>query len=365
MAKIRVLVVDDSVVVRKVLSLIIAHDPELELAGTAPTASIGIQKIEQSNPDVVVMDVEMPEMNGIEATAKIRRGWPRLPILMCSTLTERGADVTLRALAAGASDYVAKPTAIANGDDTLESFRSDFIAKVKALAGRVVALPAPLASRVSAAPPAPIRRRTGLEIPSVLLVGSSTGGPNALATVFDKLPGDLPVPILLVQHMPPLFTRLLAERLTATTRVKVTEAVHGERVEPGRAYVAPGNFHMVVVRDGAGVRVLLNQEAPECSCRPAVDVLFRSAAKVYGAGCVAAVLTGMGQDGARGSREIAEAGGFVAVQDAASCVVPSMPGAVVAAGVANEVVTLADMGGFLAAKVARARTGGSALARSA
>lgn len=364
MTKIRVLVVDDSVVVRKVLSLIITQDPELELAGTAPTASVGIQKIDQTNPDVVVMDVEMPGMNGIEATARIRQGWPRLPILMCSTLTERGADVTVRALAAGAADYVAKPASVANGDDTLEAFRSDFVAKVKALAVKVVLPPVPaLGAGVSVSPPASPGRRTGLEMPSVLLLGSSTGGPNALSTVFEKLPGDLPVPLLLVQHMPPLFTRLLAERLTATTRVKVAEAVHGERVEPGRAYVAPGGFHMLVVREGTAVRIALNQEAPECSCRPAVDVLFRSAAKVYGSGCVAAVLTGMGQDGARGAREIAQVGGFVAVQDAASCVIPSMPGAVLAAGAANEVVTLADMGSFLAAKVARARFG--AFARSA
>jgi two-component system chemotaxis response regulator CheB len=359
MVPIRVLVIDDSVVVRKALSQIIAQDPQLELAGTAATAPIGIQKIEQCNPDVVIMDVEMPEMTGIEATSIIRRTWARLPILMCSTLTERGADVTLRALASGASDYIAKPSAMNTGGEvSVEMFRLDFLAKVKALAGRAqllaqLAMPAP----TPAAPVVPLaaRRRVGSDVPSVLLVGSSTGGPNALATVFADLPGDLPVPIFIVQHMPPLFTRMLAERLTATTRVRVVEAQHGDLVEPGRGYVAPGNFHMTVVRDGTKVRIALNQDPPENSCRPAVDVMFRSAAKLYGGGCVAAVLTGMGQDGTRGARDIAEAGGWVAVQDAASCVVPSMPGAVVQAGLANEVVTLDRMGSYLAAKVSRSR----------
>lgn len=356
MAPVRVLVVDDSVVVRKVLSVIIEKDPLLELAGTAPTAPIGIQKIDQLNPDVVVMDVEMPEMSGIEATARIRRSWPKLPILMCSTLTERGAEVTLRALAAGASDYVAKPSSMGGEGDALETFRQDLVAKLKALAGRPAAAPPSSQSgSLRPLPPPPVRRRAGVDVPSVLLVGSSTGGPNALATVFAQLPADLPVPLLLVQHMPPLFTRMLAERLTATTRVHVVEATHGEEVLAGRAYVAPGNFHMTVVREGVKTRIALNQEAPENSCRPAVDVLFRSAAKVYGGGCVAAVLTGMGQDGTRGARDIVEVGGWVAVQDAASCVVPSMPSSVAQAGLASEVVTLDQMGVYLAAKVARAR----------
>lgn len=370
MTPIRVLVIDDSVVVRKALSQFVAQDAQLELAGTAPTASIGIQKIEQCNPDVVIMDVEMPEMDGIEATSRIRQTWPRLPILMCSTLTERGAEVTLRALAAGASDYIAKPSAMnTSGEDSVELFRLDFIAKVKALAGRNQLL-AQLAQQAAAPrPPAvtpmPARRRSGAELPAALLIGSSTGGPNALATVFADLPGDLPVPILLVQHMPPLFTRMLAERLTATTRVHVVEAQHGDLVEPGRGYVAPGNFHMTVVRDGTKVRIALNQEPPENSCRPAVDVLFRAAAKVWGAGCVAAVLTGMGQDGTRGARDVVEAGGFIAVQDAASCVVPSMPGSVLSAGLANEVVTLDRMGSFLATKVGRARFPAFAASRTA
>lgn len=380
MAAIRVLVIDDSVVVRKALSQLVQQDPQLELAGTAPTASIGIQKIEQTNPDVVVMDVEMPEMNGIEATSRIRQTWTRLPILMCGTLTERGAETTLRALAAGASDYIAKPSSTGGfGEDSVHTFRQDFIAKVKALASRrevlpALSLPTPRRSasmppRAESLPPPPAslvaRRRTGAEVPAALLIGSSTGGPNALASVFADLPGTLPVPIFVVQHMPPLFTRMLAERLTATTRVTVVEAQHGDLVEAGRAYVAPGNHHMTVVRDGPRVRIALNQDPPENSCRPAVDVLFRAAAKVYGNGCVAAVLTGMGQDGTRGARDVVEAGGWVAVQDAASCVVPSMPSSVAHAGLAHEVVTLERMGTYLAMKVARSRSSVIAASRLA
>lgn len=333
----RVLVVDDSVVVRKVLSDIIASDPTLELAGAAPSAAIALQKIPQVNPDVVMLDVEMPDMDGIEAARRIRQGWAKLPIIMCSTLTSRGADATLAALAAGATDYIAKPSNL-GGPGSRSSFAAEVVAKIKGLA--------PAAADASAYRVRPLvtqRPRFGAASVDVLAIGCSTGGPNALATIFADLPGDLPVPIVVVQHMPPLFTRMLADRLSASSRVKVTEATHGMPILPGRAYIAPGNFHMTVARQGTTAHLLLDQEAPENSCRPAVDPLFRSVAATYGAGVLAVVLTGMGHDGMRGARAVHDAGGTVVVQDRASCVVPSMPGAVVDAGVADAVVPLARL----------------------
>lgn len=340
----RILIVDDSVVVRKVLSEFVSGDPALELAGTAPNGSIALQKLTQLSVDVVVMDVEMPGMDGIETVAALRKDWPRLPVLMCSTLTARGADSTLRALAAGATDYVAKPSAMGNSDG-LTGFKAEFLRKLEALGSirRPVTFQAP--------PPAPRRdanRRAPSKRPAILAIGCSTGGPNALARIFADLPRDMGVPIVITQHMPPLFTRMLAERLTATSALHVKEAEHGDELVPNVAYIAPGDFHMALVRDGVKVRVALNQDPPENSCRPAVDVMFRSVASMYGPDVLAAVLTGMGQDGALGARAIAEAGGWVMTQDAASCVVPSMPNAVVAMGASHESADLEQLGTLFA-----------------
>jgi two-component system chemotaxis response regulator CheB len=191
----------------------------------------------------------------------------------------------------------------------------------------------------------------------VLAIGCSTGGPVALATLFGGLPRDLTVPIVIVQHMPPLFTKMLADRLAQSSGLSVHEAKHGDLVEPGHAYLAPGDYHMTLVREGVKTRIALNQETPENSCRPAVDVLFRSVAKLYGSGVLAAVMTGMGQDGARGARDIAAAGGVILVQDAATCVVPSMPGAVVAAGVSSGAFPLDRLAQELVFRIRRPAAG--------
>jgi two-component system chemotaxis response regulator CheB len=347
-----VLVIDDSVVVRRVLTQILESDPEVAVAGTAANASIGIQKIPQVTPNLVLLDVEMPGMDGIEAVKVIRAQWPALPVIMCSTLTERGADTTLRALANGATDYVAKPSALGGHNDGLATFRLDLLAKVKALGkarNAPSALPPARPPLVAALP----KKRLVREQVTALAIGCSTGGPNALSTLFADLPGDLPVPILIVQHMPPLFTKILADRLSASTRVRTCEAQEGDLVEPGKAYIAPGNFHMTVVRDGTKVRIALNQDPPENSCRPAVDVLFRSVARVYGGGTLAAVLTGMGQDGSRGAAHVAELGGTIIVQDAATCVVPSMPGAVVALGISDGAYPISRIGNELVSRIRR------------
>lgn len=345
---IRVLVVDDSVVVRRVLTETLESDGDVRVVGTAATASIGLQKIALLGPDVVVLDVEMPEMDGIEAVRRIRASWPTLPVVMCSTLTERGAEATVRALAAGATDCVAKPSSLGGKGDGMSSFRDELTTKVKALRPRAPARVAPVI------PLPPPRRIAADRAVTAVGIGCSTGGPNALARLFESLPADLPVPIFIVQHMPPLFTKILAERLSASSRVRVVEAAHGEPVVAGQAYVAPGNYHMVVSREAGDVRIALNQDAQENSCRPAVDVLFRSLAEVYGAGALVAVLTGMGRDGARGASEVVSAGGRVIVQDAESCVVPSMPGAVASLGIAEGAFSLERIGGELVRRVRRA-----------
>lgn len=351
MNRIRVLIVDDSVVVRRVLTKIFESTPDIEVAGIAATASIGIQKISQVQPDVVVLDVEMPEMGGIEAVTHIRSGWPRLPVLMCSSLTERGAEVTVRALAAGATDYVAKPSSL--GAETPD-FASELVTKVRALAGRRSVTPPArpvLVPRASGAIPAMSAARGSID---ALTIGCSTGGPSALAAIFSKLP-PLPVPIFIVQHMPPLFTRMLAERLNSSA-TPVVEGSAGHAVVAGTAYIAPGGSHMTVERSGAGAVLALNQDPPENSCRPAVDVLFRSVAQLYRENVLGVVLTGMGHDGQRGAERIVGAGGLMIVQDAASSVVPSMPMSVANAGYADAVVPLDQIAGEITRRVLRGRT---------
>jgi two-component system chemotaxis response regulator CheB len=347
MKPVRVLIVDDSVVVRRVLTHILQSVPDIEVAGTAATGSIALQKIPQIVPDLVLLDIEMPEMNGIETVTRIRATWPKLPVIMCSTLTERGADITLQAIAAGASDYVAKPSSL-GGPAGLTTFGDEVIGKVRMLGG---GRSGPVAS-VAPPPLAPVAR-TRREAISIVAIGSSTGGPNALTTLFASLTRELTVPVVIAQHMPPMFTRLLAERITASTGFQVLEGAEGMPVEPGRAYVAPGNFHMTIVRAGTGLRVALNQEAPENSCRPAVDVLFRSVARLFGPGVLGAVLTGMGHDGTRGAQAIVAAGGEMIVQDAASCVVPSMPNSVAAAVAVDGVYPIERIGTELSQRVAR------------
>ncbi len=347
MSPVRVLVVDDSVVARRIITDILQTAADIEVVGTAASGSIALQKIVQVAPDLVTLDVEMPGMDGIETVTKIRQSFPRLPVVMCSTLTERGADTTLRALAAGASDYVAKPTSLGGGNG-VSLFGADLLAKIRALAGR----PRPGLS-LQPPPRAIVPMRTRRESVAVIAIGSSTGGPNALTALFAALPHDLAVPVLIAQHMPPMFTKMLAERISASTGFSVVEAADGERVEAGRAYVAPGNYHMTVVRNGTSVRIALNQDAPENSCRPAVDVLFRSVARLYGTGALAAVLTGMGHDGTRGAQSIVEVGGEILIQDAASCVVPSMPNSVAAAVSVDGVYPIDRMGAELTARVIR------------
>jgi len=336
MLPIRVLIVDDSVVVRKVLSDALASIPEIQVAGTASSGSIALAKIPQLNPDVITLDIEMPGLNGIQTLVEIRKLYPKLPVIMFSTLTERGAAITLEALSLGASDYMTKPSNSDSLVSAMEQVHRELSAKVLSLARRS---PSAVAKAPAIVPAA--KRRPAAQAPiRVLAIGTSTGGPNALAAVIPRLPESFPVPVVVVQHMPPLFTRLLADRLNSQSRLTVKEAEPGGKLEPGKVWIARGDYHMTVARKGVEVLLSLNQEPPENSCRPAVDALFRSVAEIYGASALGVVLTGMGSDGARGANFVHEAGGEILVQDEASSVVWGMPGAVVSAGAADKICPL-------------------------
>ncbi len=352
--RIRVLVVDDSVVIRRLVTDALAADPQIEVVGIAQNGRIALERVKQLAPDAVTMDIEMPDMNGIEAVRAIRRTHPRLPIVMFSTLTERGASATLDALAAGASDYVTKPSNVGSFAESQRNIREQLIPKLKALAGTRRAA-AGGAARVPAPAPAPAPRRTRPGAFSALVIGCSTGGPDALAQVLPTLPADLSVPVLVVQHMPPLFTRLLAARLDTQCKLRVSEAVAGDPVVPGRVLIAPGGKHMVLKRSGASTVAHLTEDPPENFCRPAVDVLFRSAAGLYGERLLAVVLTGMGRDGEKSAKVIRQGGGEVYVQDEASSVVWGMPGAVAMSGQADKVLPLSRIGQEIVATLAAGR----------
>jgi len=352
MRKIRVLVVDDSVVIRRMVSDIVASDARMEVAGTASNGSIGLQKIPQVNPDVITLDVEMPELDGLATLVEIRKTWPKLPVIMFSTLTERGAVTTLDALTRGASDYVTKPANVGSVALAQQRVRDELLPKILALCGAEP--PAPRIA-MAAAPRVATATPKAVQSVDVVVLGVSTGGPNALAQLLPLLPGDLPVPVLIVQHMPPMFTRLLAERLDQTCQIRVREGVPGGVVEPGVAWIAPGDHHMVLRRAGLSVSLSLNQGPPENSCRPAADPLFRSAVELYHGRVLGVVLTGMGQDGLRGAEEIVQAGGQVLAQDEASSVVWGMPGYVANAGLADAVLPLADLAGEIIRRVGAGR----------
>jgi two-component system chemotaxis response regulator CheB len=328
-------------------------DPEIEVAGQATHGREAIELVDQLRPDAVTLDIEMPVLDGIGALDAIRRRHPRLPIIMFSTLTEKGATKTLEALSLGASDFVTKPSNTTSMAESMASVREQLIPKLKALVGAYRVVGRGREVGPAKVPPPPVRVTVPTTArPEVLLIGCSTGGPDALSRVLEELPGSLRVPVLVVQHMPPLFTTMFAERLDRVSGLRVREAAEGDEPAPGEVLVAPGGFHLRVKRTAGIVRAHLDEGPQENFCRPAVDALFRSAVDVYGGAAAAVVLTGMGSDGLVGCRLLAEKGARIVVQDEASSVVWGMPGAVATAGLAHEVLPLEDIAGKLTALLA-------------
>jgi two-component system chemotaxis response regulator CheB len=356
MKPVRIMVVDGSVVIRKLLADTLAQDRALEVVGTASDGRIALAKLLQLKPDVVTLDIEMPVMNGLETLAEIRKSHPKLPVIMFSTLTEHGAAATLDALSLGASDYATKPSNTGSAAIAVERIRTELIPKIKALCG-LGATRIPRASQSTS--PIKARPRSASRV-DIVAIGSSTGGPNALAEVLPRLPADFPVPIVIVQHMPPIFTRLLAERLASRSAIPVEEGTAGAAIPPRHAWIAPGNFHMKVVRSGKTLNLGLNQRPPENSCRPSVDVLFRSVATACGGNVLAVVMTGMGADGVVGAQEIRRAGGNVIIQDEKSSVVWGMPGLIHASGLDDASYPLDQ----LAAEITRRVLHGRSLGRT-
>jgi two-component system chemotaxis response regulator CheB len=344
--RIRVLVVDDSVVIRRLVANALEQDPDLQVVGVAANGSIALQRIPQYNPDVLTLDIEMPEMDGLETLRRLRRDYPQLRVIMFSTLTERGAAVTLEALTLGASDYVTKASNEGSLDRSMARLREELIPKIKQfflLPGRNRVLTRPEPALVQGTPPLGCNRpfqQSAKVQPKVVAIGVSTGGPTALGAILPQLPAEFPLPILIVQHMPPLFTRFLAERLCTSCRLSVKEASQGDRVAAGTILIAPGNFHLKVAGNGSGAHVFLDQSPPQNSCRPAVDALFSSIGDAYGGAVIAVILTGMGQDGLRGAEILKAQGASILAQDEATSVVWGMPGAVVNAGLADCVLPL-------------------------
>jgi two-component system, chemotaxis family, protein-glutamate methylesterase/glutaminase len=347
-----VLICDDSQTIRSVLSTTLGADPDLRVAGAAVNGQACLDALAAAVPDIVLLDVEMPVMDGITALREIRRRHPRLPVIMFSSLTERGAKATVEALLAGANDYVAKPAGT-SPDDVAARIRGELITRIKALVPRANAVP-----RAAAAPAAPRLVPSGRREPvRGVVIGVSTGGPSALAEALPPFVANAPVPVFIVQHMPAFFTGQLAERLAKICGVPVREATDGEAVARGDVVIARGGRHLELVEQGGTVRVRLTEGPPENSCRPAADVLFRSAARIWGGGTLGVVLTGMGRDGLAGARAIVAAGGSIIAQDEFSSVVWGMPGEVVRAGLADAVLPPAQIGVEVALRLNKRRGG--------
>ncbi len=342
------LVVDDSLIVRRVVTEELSTHPDIEVAGAAANGRIAIEKMRQLNPDLVILDIEMPEMDGLTALTHLQQSHPDTPVVMFSSLTELGAAATLEALSRGASDFFAKPGGAGGLEASRKVIQAELIPSIRALSARKHR---PVAKAIAPPTVPPQRASAPTARVDVLAIGASTGGPNALAELFGALPADFPVPILVMQHMPPMFTQLLADRLSKHSKIPTVEARSDTEVAPAKAWIAPGDYHMVLVADGTRIRTRIHQDPHENACRPAVDPLFRSAAGIYGPHCLAVVLTGMGQDGLRGSESIRKVGGQVLAQDEATSVVWGMPGSIVRAGLADSVLPLSAIAGEIMRRV--------------
>jgi len=354
MAKIRVLTVDDSALMRQVLAQLLSKDGGIEVVGSAPDPFIAREKIKALNPDVITLDVEMPKMDGLTFLEKLMAGHP-MPVVMVSSLTEAGCQTTLRALELGAVDFITKPKIDLR--EGMEEVAQDLIAKIKAAAMAKVGVrragshgsgASTLASRLLPLASSAMIKTTD----TIIAIGASTGGTEALRAVLEVLPPNTP-PIIVTQHMPERFTKTFADRLNQLCRISVKEAEDGDSVLPGHALIAPGNYHMTLVRSGARYSVRLNQDPPVNRHRPSVDVMFDSVARYAGANTIGVILTGMGGDGAKGMLAMKQSGAYTIAQDEASCVVFGMPKEAIKMGGVDKILPLDDIPAAMLAHASR------------
>ena len=355
----RVMLVDDSSVIRGMLSRWLSADSAIEIVASAANGQMAINSLDRADPEIVVLDIEMPVMDGLTALPQILKAKPNVQVLMSSTLTLKNAQVSLQAMSLGAADYVPKPTT--NREViTSQTFQTEIIVKIKSLAAakrkslgyapyEKTARNSPAAEQ-NITPQKPALSKTPKTVsssnilPKVIGVGSSTGGPQALLKFINGIKNNLTLPVVITQHMPPSFTKILAGHLSKATELECFEAEDGMLLENGKVYIAPGDHHMVISSEDGKRYLRLNQDPPENFCRPAVDPMFRSLTKEYGPAVLGVILTGMGQDGLAGSKGIVDAGGTIIAQDEASSVVWGMPGAVSEAGICNAVLPLDELG---------------------
>jgi two-component system, chemotaxis family, protein-glutamate methylesterase/glutaminase len=360
--KIRVMVVDDSAVVRGFISRILQSEPRIEIVASGHNGKMAVPLAERNRPDVILLDIEMPELDGLSALPLIRAASPQTKIIMSSTLTQKNAEISLQALALGATDYIAKPTAHEIG--RAEEYHRELLEKILGLGTQAiherpfVQTPKPAAIRSSGLYPGTVvaLRRAAKLRPRAVVIGSSTGGPPALTKLFETLPTTIDVPILIAQHMPATFTAVLAQHIGKAAMRPCAEAKDGEPIEAGHIYIAPGDWHLELAGNGDRPKAHLTQAPPENYCRPSVNPLFRSAAKMYGANLLGVMLTGMGCDGLDGSRDLAAAGAPLIAQDEPTSVVWGMPGAVATAGLCTAVSPLGDISRLIGTVFSEGRT---------
>jgi two-component system chemotaxis response regulator CheB len=368
----RVVVADDSVVFRRLIAEALASLPEVEVVGQAVNGKQALQRVRELTPDLLTLDMEMPELNGLEVLDALQKSGESVAVLVVSAFTQQGGRLTIQALQKGAFDFITKPD-LAGLEQSREALRAELAPRIKAQSLRCkvrnilhLSQSSPVPSPLLSPSPAGIApRATALDAissrttrlvgtlkPEMVLIGVSTGGPNALAGLLPALPGNLGVPVLIVQHMPPLFTQSLAENLAGKCALRVCEASHGMSLEPNMIYIAPGGRHMRLAPGSAGRKIVqITDDPPENNCRPAVDYLFRSVANQFSGRAMAVILTGMGNDGALGLRLLKRHGCFVIAQNELSCVVYGMPKAAVDAGVVDEVLPLEAIAGRIVAAI--------------
>jgi len=351
------MVVDDSAVIRGLLTRALESDPAITVISSVSNGDLAVKAIKRHDIEIVVLDIEMPVMDGMTALPLLLEARPEAQVIMASTLTHQNAEISLRAMAKGAADYVTKPSSTSE-IHSADSFRRELTEKIKAVAasgrsGRRSAYRRAGPADAGGAPaPAPVKaaevklRKAPILPPEIIAIGSSTGGPQALIKVLPELVKGLRQPIVITQHMPATFTALLAEHITRAAGRQCAEGKDGERVEPGRIYLAPGGYHMVLKPTSDGPIIRLNQDPPENFCRPAVDPMLRSMAPIFGTRLLVIILTGMGADGQKGSKEVTAAGGTVIAQDETTSVVWGMPGAVAMAGLCSAVLPLQQIASY-------------------